>query len=185
MLQLLNAALGGGTLPLVLVTCTTNDGSPDMNGNELHWSACGSWAARLLYVLLKAKSRQSEDGDKNRAFSGGDLTWGEFLLLLAISNKEGMSESEIDAMINRVQGEGDGEGVVAFSALSRPDRVVLRKKCLLNDHEWAMLPLNIPLDMKSHPDNKNPFLPPLWLSNAGNHGKDISFIDLFQLLYVW
>ena len=103
------------------------------------------------------------------AVPAGDVTWGEFLLLLSISRKNGLTQSRVVSLLRKAWLNEQTGDLGAFSTLSRAESLALRRKCLLNDHEWAMIPLAIPLDAKS-PDGKvkNPFLPPSWLTSTGN-----------------
>lgn len=106
--------------------------------------------------------------DEGETATMGDVTWGEFLLLLSISRKSGLSQSNVFSLLKKARSNEQTGDLGAFSTLSRAESLALRRKCLLNDHEWAMIPLAIPLDAKS-PDGKvkNPFLPPAWLSSTG------------------
>lgn len=165
LLQLLNSALGGGNIPHIL-----NDDADQ--GFELHWESCSSWAARFLYVLLKIvylSGANSENDFGALKDVSIDVTWGEFLLILAVSRDDFQPKHSIDAFISSLV--QPGEGLDCFLTLSRAESLALRKKCLLGDHQWAMLPLSIPsmADISQHHgrDNKNCLLPTAWLLNTG------------------
>lgn len=178
LLQLVNSALGGGSLPMVLTSGEVGGGSSGrfQEGWELHWVACTSWAARLLYLLyhilrdsadatIATSENNSRDGSPDRV-CGGDVTWGEFLLLLSISRSDDMSETHVATLLQTLQGGRNG-----FATLSRAESLSMRRKCLIHDYQWAMLPLALPVEANiacgGSGNSKNPLLPSSWLVNTG------------------
>ena len=184
LLQLINCALGGGASDIRSVT----------SGNAVeHFSDVSgvipvmtSWCERLLqnlHFLNDLRSEGSADTEASVLRFSGDLTWGEFLLLLSISSNSRMSNEEMrEYLLHLVKQEG------CFTSLSKAENVALQKRSLIGDHEWAMIPLR--LDLSPYFDSEsrvtdtaeksrfdsgnlsgqnriNELLPPPWLQNAG------------------
>ena len=154
---------------------------------ELHWESCTSWTSRLLFLLYYLLQETSPDlstsedkcnttmaADKKSLARGGDITWGEFLLLLSLSQKDDLSKNALVSLITVVRKR---EGL--FFSLNRSEELALQRKCILNDHEWAMVPLMIPVEELKSAHSKNQLLPSPWLTNTG-----MPFCRYFRLLRV-